>query len=170
MLPISISSKLTKGSYIKLMYLLTYRKPVMIFCTIAGAGMLILSLLYFAGLYMVDSEPPYIQLLAGLFMAVYMPILVYRNSIKTFRANKRLQEKINYQFDLQKFSIQGDSFNSEMYWAKTHNILELKHWILIYQDQAVANLVPMKSFTHDQRISFKKLIQEVSETYNIPRK
>ena len=119
---------------------------------------------------MVDREPPYIPLVAGFFMAVYMPILVYRNSIKTFRANNRLQEKINYQFDLQKFSIQGDSFNSEMYWAQTHKILELKHWILIYQDQAVANLVPMESFSPDQRISFKKLIQEVSETYNIPRK
>ena len=170
MLPIAISFQLEEKEYVKLMFFLTYRKPIIIFCTIAGAVMLTFSLLHFAGLYMVNSQSPYIPLVAGFFMAVYMPIAVYRNAIKTFRSNKLLQERINYLFDLEKLSVQGESFNSELAWKNIHKILELKNWVLIYQNSAVANLIPLKSFEPNQLASFKTLIKEMSGTYSIARK
>lgn len=170
MYPITISTQISQGDYLKLSYLLTYRKPIIIFCTIAGAVMLTFSLLHFAGLYMVDIQSPYIPLVAGFFMAVYIPIAVYRNAIKTFRSNKLLQERINYLFDLEKVSVQGESFNSELAWKNIHKILELKNWVLIYQNSAVANLVPKKSMRGEQLSDFKKLIHEVTERHKILNK
>lgn len=162
MQPISISSQIKEDSYLKLMFRLTYRRPMMIFCTIAGAGTLILSTLHITGLYMAaDSPPPYFPLLFGLVIVFFVPLTTYRSSIRNFRSNQRLQEKINYQFDLEKMSVSGDSFNSEMSWEKTHRILELKHWILIYQDQQVANIIPKDAFDSEQWSKFKQMLREI---------
>ena len=149
------------------MFLLTYRKPVVIFCTIAGAGMLTLSLLHFAGLYMVDNQPPYIPLVAGFFMAVFLPFAVYKNAIKTYRTNNLLQERINYLFDLEKVSVQGESFKSEIAWKNIHKILKLKNWVLIYQNSAAASLIPKNSMSVEQLSGFNKLIHEVTERHKI---
>jgi hypothetical protein len=119
---------------------------------------------------MEDSQSPYIPLVAGFFMAVYMPIAVYRNAIKTFRSNKLLQERITYLFDMEKLEVVGESFNSELAWKSIHKILEFNNWVLIYQNSAVANLIPLKSFEPNQLASFKTLIKEMSGTYSIARK
>ena len=169
MYPITISTQISQGDYLKLSYLLTYRKPILIFCSIAGLGMLVLSLLHFAGLYMVDGQTPYIPLVAGFFMAVYLPFAVYRNSNKTYTSNRLLQEKINYQFDLERINVIGESFKSEIEWKNIYKILELKNWVLIYQNSAVANLVPKKSLNKEQQTAFSKFIKEVAEKHKIPK-
>jgi hypothetical protein len=135
---------------------------MMIFCTIAAAGTLILSILHISGLYMAtDSQPPYFPLLLGMVIVFFVPLMIYRSSIRNFRTNQRLHEKINYQFDLEKMSVSGDSFHSEMSWEKTHRILEIKHWILIYQDQQVANIIPKDAFDGEQRSRFKQMLREI---------
>ena len=64
-------------------------------------------------------------------------------------------------------SVQGESFKSEIAWGKIHKILVLKHWVLIYQNSAAANLVPKKVMSGEQLSGFNKLIHEVTERHKI---
>ncbi|MEO1011811.1 MAG: YcxB family protein [Bacteroidota bacterium] len=160
---IRIESKLTSTEYIRLMFRLTYKRPIFIFITVVGLIMLVSSALYFLGLFTAMDRPPYFQLGFGLFALFFLPFSVYRSAKRNFDSHKRLKEKIIYVFDEEKISISGDSFASEMDWPQTHKVLELNNWILIYQNKLVANVIPKKAFKNNDLKEFKELLQ------NMPR-
>jgi len=54
--------------------------------------------------------------------------------------------------------ITGESFTSQLNWEKTYKVAELNHWILIYQNRQVANVIPKESFK-DQLTEFRALIK-----------
>jgi len=158
---IEIVSKIELNGYIKLIYILTYRKPILILVTLIGAVMLTLSILYFLGLYDVPDGPPYYQLVMGILLTVIIPYSVYRGAVKNFNTNERLKETIRYGFDQERIKIKGESFSSELTWPKTHKVIELKDWILIYQNRIVANIIPKGSFTQTQLSDFKRMVSSV---------
>lgn len=45
-----------------------------------------------------------------------------------------------------------------MDWTKIYKILELKNWILIYQNRQIANLIP-KEYFGDNLHEFKELVK-----------
>ena len=154
-----IESKLIFEKYLRLMYIMTYRKPSVIFISIIGLVLLVGSILYFVGLNDVDIDPPYIQVLIGIIAVIILPFSVFNSAKKNFSSNGRLQETINYDFSADKIRITGESFTSELDWAKTYKIIERKGWILIYQDKIVANIIPKESFG-DNLDEFKKIVRE----------
>jgi len=152
-----IETQLEFKAYLRLLYILTYRKPIMILVSIIGVIMLVLSCLYFAGFKSVVDEPPYFQLFFGLFMVLGLPFSVYRSAKKGFSSNGRLQEPIVYEFTEDGIRISGTSFQSQLDWEKTYKVVELKDWILIYQNKLVANVIPKDSFGDNLR-NFRELI------------
>lgn len=156
---IQIETQLTFKEYAIFLYKETYKKPVVIFITFIGLLMLVLSTLYFLGLYHNIDEPPYFQLIFGLFVSVLIPFSVYRSAKKTFTSSQRLKEKISYEFDPEKIKISGESFHSEMDWPQTHKIVELKDWILIYHNALIANVIPKRAFNDKDLNNFKELVR-----------
>lgn len=55
-------------------------------------------------------------------------------------------EKISYEITEKYIRIKGESFNSAMDWTKIFKILELKNWILIYQNEQAATIIPKVAF------------------------
>jgi len=153
-----IETKLDFKRYLKLTYVLLYRKPVMIFLTICGLLMFILSILYFLGSKSLFADPPYFQVVFGLFVIALLPFSIYKSARKNFSSHGRLQEKITYEFTDEKIKLIGESFNSEMSWDKTYKILELKNWILIYQNRQAINILPKDSFG-ENLTEFKALVK-----------
>jgi len=155
---IQIKSKIERKDYINLMYRLTYRRPVIILMTIIGIVMLIFSITHFLGLYH-SEKPPFFPLVFGTFVVAMLPFSVYRSAIKNYKSHQRLSELITYEFDDEQIRIKGNSFSSELTWAQTYKLLELNHWILIYQNRQVANVISKETFSSEQLIEFRKLIK-----------
>ena len=141
-----IETKLDFKRYLKLMYTLTYRKPIMIFLSIVGLTMFIGSIFYFLGFNVPVDSPPYFQIVFGFFIIAILPFSIYWSGKKNFSSHGRLQEKIIYEFTDEKIKITGETFNSELDWGKTYKIKELKDWILIYENRQIANILPKESF------------------------
>ena len=131
---------------------------MIIFISFIGAMMLIISIMHFLGLYDAGG-PPYFHLIFGLFVTGFLPFSVYRSATKNYTSNQRLSEVIMYEFDIEQIRIKGESFNSELTWPKTHRVLELNDWILIYQNKLVANIIPKDSFSSEQLAEFKQLVK-----------
>ena len=141
-----IETKLSFKEYLRLMFLLTYKKPFMVFLSGIGVIMFIGSLFYFLGIKVPVDKPPYFQLIFGFSIIALLPFSIYRSAKKNFSSSGRLQEKITYEFLEDAIRITGESFNSELTWEKIYKITELRNWILIYQNRLVANIIPKKSF------------------------
>jgi hypothetical protein len=151
-----IETRLDFRKYLKLMYYLTYKKPWTIIITIIGLTMLIISILYFLGYKMTLERPPYAQLIIGL-IVIFIPISILRSAKKFFSSNGRLQEKMIYEFTVDKIIIIGETFKTEMDWTKLYKIQELRDWILIYNNKFNANIIPKDSFG-EELIEFKKIV------------
>jgi hypothetical protein len=141
-----IETKLDFNGYLKLMYTLTYRKPIVIFLTIIGWTMFIGSILYFMGFNIPADSPPYFHVCFGFFVVAILPFSIYWSGKKNFASNSRIQERIVYEFIDDKIKITGETFNSELGWEQTYKIKELKNWILIFQNRQSANILPKEAF------------------------
>ena len=166
---IRIESKLSLKEYIRLMYRLTYRKPMVIIISLIGFFMLILSALYFLGLYRSTDQPPYSQLAAGLFVSLVLPFSVYRAAKRQFNSNERLKELIVYEFNPEHIQITGESFRSELTWSKTHKIIEISDWIIIYQSKLVANVIPRRCFEPHQLDIFRNLVKSTNVRFRLKK-
>jgi hypothetical protein len=138
------------------MYLLFYKKPWSIIITIIGLTMLVLSILYFMGYHMTLDKPPFAQLIIGL-ITIFIPVSIFKSARKAFSSHGRIQERMIYEFTLDKIIITGETFKTEMDWTKLYKIQELKDWILIYNTKLNANVIPKESFG-EELIEFKKLV------------
>jgi hypothetical protein len=162
-----IETKLEFKKYLKLMYLLTYRKVWTIVITVIGIVMLIGSILYFIGYPVPVENPPFAQLIVGL-LVILIPVSVYLSSRKNFISAGKLQEKMTYEFTYDKIIITGETFKTEMTWTRLYKIQEFKNWILIYQSKTTANVIPKESFG-EGLTEFKRLVIENNIKCNFKR-
>lgn len=144
-----IETQLSFKEYLRLMFVLTYKNPILVFLSCIGVIMFIGALFYFMGFKVPFDNPPYFQLIFGFSIVALLPFSIYRSAKKNFTSSGRLQEKIVYEFMDDYIRITGESFNSELTWEKTYKVTELKNWILIYQNRLVANIIPKKSFANN---------------------
>lgn len=154
-----IETRLSFKEYLRLKFVLTYKKPIMVFLLCVGIIMFIGSIFYFIGFKVPFDNPPYYHLVFGFSIIALVPFFIYRSAKKNFAFAGRLQEKIVYEFLEDYIRITGESFTSEFTWEKTYKITELKNWILIFQNRLVANIIPKKSFGNNLS-EFKKEVQK----------
>jgi len=126
--------------------------------TLLGLFMVLFSILFFLGIYRATENTPYTPMFFGL-ITIFLPYSIYKQSKKSFYSNKRLQENIKYFFDEEKMEVKGESFNAISNWEKFFKVTELRNWILIYQNNLIANIIPKSSFTTEQLQFFKSIIR-----------
>ena len=161
-----IETRLEFKKYLKLVYRQSFLNGKMIFFAILGIAMLVVPLLHFLGFNIPYDNPPYFQLLFGIFIVFIIPILVYFSAKRNFNSNRRLQEKIAYEFTEETIKITGETFNSEMDWSKIYKIKELKNWILIYQSKLTMNIIYKDAFGKDI-LEFRELVLKNKVKTNI---
>lgn len=144
-----IETKIELKDYIKLMYILTYRRRGMIITNIMGLLLFTFTIMYFAGI--IESvEFPWMPVAFSFVIVIVVPTSVYFSAKKNYKTHSRLQEKIIYEIDEETIIITGESFSSEMTWNKTYKVVELKDWFLFYQNKIVANIIPKHSIGEDR--------------------
>lgn len=153
-----ITTKITFKEYVRLMFILTYRKPLTAFVTFLGVYSLAAIVLFYSGYDSYFNEPSMIQIMLMIVLLVLIPFSVYYNAKKLFASQARIQEEIIYEFTDDKIKLTGESFNVEQTWEKTYKVVELKSWVLIYQSKLVANIIPKKAFD-DKLEEFRSLVR-----------
>jgi len=151
----TITTKITFNNYVKLMLILSFRNVRLILFSIIGINMLLLPLFYLTGL---NDKTPYLTMILGLFVLIIPSVMVYISSKKNYASNTRMQEKIIYEFTDEYIEITGETFKTVMDWSKIYKILELRGWILIYQNIEVATIIPKASFG-ENITAFRKLVK-----------
>ena len=152
-----IETKIELNDYIKLMYILTYRRLGLIIANIMGLFLFTFTIMCFVGI--IESEEfPWMPVAFSILILFIMPSSVYFSAKKNYKTHSRLQEKIIYEIDEETINITGESFSSEMTWNKTYKVVELKDWFLFYQNKLVANIIPKKSIG-DDRFKLREIVK-----------
>ncbi|NJO03978.1 MAG: YcxB family protein [Bacteroidia bacterium] len=151
-LVIPAQSQISHWAYYRLLMTLNYRNPAVLFITLLGIGALIgpLGLLGFPVLSLATFFAGY---------ALLFPLVIYFQSLRSYRVTKFLQEVVHYEFTPVQISVRGVSFESALRWTSLYQVVELKTWFLLYSTHITAFFVPKASFAsaEDQK-QFKNII------------
>jgi hypothetical protein len=98
---------------------------------------------------------PFPQLFVGLIF-ILLPFFFQKNLKKSFDSNKSLQDEYIYNFLDEYVIVNGENFQSKTLWSKFFQIKETKNFILLYQSNQIANIIPKEVFGN-QLVDFKAL-------------
>lgn len=154
----TIKTRLNFEEYKKLIFILIYKKPIVIFITVLGLYMIVHASLSYFGIIRINNNIT-IQFIFGIIITFLIPYNIYKSSKKNFETNKRIQEEIEYNFTNEKIIVKGESFNLEHEWNKITRIKELKDCFLIYQSKTSADIIPKRNLLESE-------IQELRNIFN----
>lgn len=156
----TIKTKLTLEEFRKLNFTLAYSKPGLILLTLFGILMFLSGfVLYFFTEELEESL--FSPLIAGMILTFLFPFSIFVSSTRNFNSDKRLQEEMEYEFTDEKMKVSGESFSFELELSKTHQIIELKNWFLIYQNKISANLIPKRSLSESEIKEMRKIFSQL---------
>ncbi|KPM32538.1 Hypothetical protein I595_956 [Croceitalea dokdonensis DOKDO 023] len=154
----NITTQLNYENYAALMVQLFYKRGLVIATVVLGAIFFLIGILALVFLY---DKVPFLYMLifigVGLWLVVLPYVTVKIKSKRDFYSNQMLQQKMEYEFLEDKIILRGDTFSTEMQWAKLHKVVETKDWLLLYQSNSLANLIPKESIG-EQLVELKALI------------
>jgi len=155
-----LKAKVTIRQYLKILFSLTYSKPIMIFL-ISFAVLLVLwiSLYQFSILNL--PEPVIYQYIALLLIAVIQPTVIFITIIRNYYSSNHLRETLDMHLAEDRIKIRGESFYMEILWSKIYKVVEKKNWFLIYQNNLSAILIPKKNLSPEQIIQIQEILGSV---------
>jgi len=159
-----IKTKVSFKEYVKLLYSLAYRKPIM--RLLIGVSVLTLLWIVLFYLHIFDLPKPIIyQYITLLLIAVVQPIVIYSTIWQNYHSSNHLRETLEMELTEEEIKITGESFYMEILWQKMFKIVEEPHWFLIYQNNLSAILIPKKELSSSEITDFKKILKQVP---NVP--
>jgi hypothetical protein len=138
--------------YYKLLLLLLYRTPVMIFITFLGLCFLLFPI--------VQGNFEYFpfQTSFGIFTLLF-PFFSYFQAKKNYQTNKYINEEIQYRIDGAGVNLKGKTFESTFQWSAFFRAKELEGWFLLYTSNQTLLSIPKASFNSKKDIEdFKSFI------------
>jgi hypothetical protein len=140
---ISLQVKIELPEYRRLMFTLTYRKPVIVFVHFMAGSLVILAVLQARYDWFVFV---FVALL------LYIPLSVYLATASNYKASKALHEPILFEINPDGITSRGATFNSTIDWKLLHTTKELKDWFLLYTSKQVAVLIPKRAFASEHEM------------------
>jgi len=130
-------------AYVKLLFTLTYRKPIMILL-VSVAILLVLWIIDYRLNIFTLPAPSYYQYFTLFLIGIVQPSVIYNNIYKNYHSSSHLKEKLKIEFTPTQIKITGESFYTELAWQKIFKVLELNNWFLIFQNNFSAIIIPKK--------------------------
>jgi len=136
-----IKTKLTVNDFIKVNFILLFRRPI--FFIVFGIMVISLILGIASALFSSTAlgEFSLSRILTPLIVLTILPAMTYFIARKNYTSNKRISEVIEYNFGKDYLTVTGESFKSELTWDKVYRVTQFKKWILIYQSKQIANVI-----------------------------
>lgn len=155
-----IKTKITFKEYVKLLYGLIYKKPIMKLL-VAFAFLMLIWIIIAQFDILSIPKPTFYQYITLSLISVVQPIVIYSSIWTNYYSSNHLKEKLAIEFDHTTIQVTGDSFFTKLTWEKTYKVVEVEKWFLIYQNNFSAIIIPKKSFTNEQLEKFKQLLKSI---------
>ena len=157
-----LKAKVTSRQYIKLLYGLTYEKPMM--RALIGVAVILLLWIVLYHLHIFDLPKPliYQYITLGLIVIV-QPIVIYTTIIRNYNSSNHLRETLDIKLTDTAIMIRGESFYMEILWIKIFRIVEKRDWFLIYQNNLSAILIPKKHLQDSEINDVRHILRLVKE-------
>lgn len=159
------TTKLTFKEYLRVVYLLTFKKRIYILIFAIFSLYFILGVLHFA----INLDTPILKIdspFQGIVLPFIVPSLlllsIYFSAKKFYDSNKRIQEQISYSFIENKMIIEGESFTSESLLTQAHKIIEYKRFFLFYQSSLTFNILSKEQMTKSEILNLRSILNKVS--------
>ncbi len=151
-----LKAKVTIRQYLKILFSLTYSKPIMIFLVCFALLLVLWIALYHFSILNIP-EPVIYQYITLLLIAVIQPTVIFTTILRNYYSSNHLRETLDMDLAEDEIKIRGESFYMEILWSKIYKVVEKKNWFLIYQNNLSAILIPKKNLLPEQI----KQIQEI---------
>ncbi|HYM93796.1 MAG TPA: hypothetical protein VET23_06635 [Chitinophagaceae bacterium] len=121
--------KVSFKEYVKLLYSLTYKKPMMKLILSVALALLIWITGYYLHLLPVPKAT-FFQYSTLVLITIVQPLVIFSTIRKNYKSGSLLQEEVKMEFDANQIKLRGDSFYTELTWSKMYKVQELKSWFL----------------------------------------
>lgn len=155
-----IKSNVTFKEYLKLLYKLTYERPVMKLI-LAFAGIILLWIIFYYLNIFNLPEPIIYQYITLVLIIIVQPIVIYTTIRRNYFSSNYLMEPLEMEITSQEIKIKGDSFYLEIKWHKVFKIVEKGNWFLLYQNSLSAILIPKNVMSDDEVDKFRRILKKV---------
>jgi hypothetical protein len=153
----SITSKLDKGDYIKVMFIGLYKKPYYIIATIFGLCLLIISILNYFNAISFEVYSPFIDASLALFLLL-SPSLIVLLSISQIKSNPSLLNDMTYTFNEESMAVNGLTFKSEFLWEHIIKQKEIGKFLILYHTKKFGNFIDKSKLTSEELLFIKSKI------------
>ena len=160
----TIQTKISFKEYRQLLFSLAYRKPVMKIILFVGLCMLAWILSYSLHLLPVP-KPQIYQYLTLFLIAIIQPAVIYWTIKRNYDSSNHLGEQLEIELTPHEIKIHGESFYTAISWKRIFRIDEQGNWLLIYQNNLSAIIIPKKDFHGTEFAELKKIIKAIP---NVP--
>lgn len=157
-----IVSKISEKDYVSAVLTMLWTRRSIKICTIIFILLFVFNFFTVAVLKTTDAVTLLFPLI---FLSVFLGS-IYLGAKKTFKSDRRISEKIRYVFEDTEFNVYGESFSSTLSWDKVHKVTQTKKWLLVWQNNILANIIPMTSLD-ESRLDY---LRDVLNTNNVPHK
>jgi hypothetical protein len=159
-----IKTQISFREYRKLLFSLTYRKPIMKVILCFAFVMLVWILGYYLH-FLPVPKPQIYQYITLSLITVVQPITIYWTIKRNYDSSNHLREQLEIELSQTEIKVQGESFYTEIKWEKIFKIDEEPNWFLMYQNNLSAIIIPRKEFSSTQLAEFKTILSAIP---NVP--
>ena len=152
-----IEYQINEKEFIKLKFLLLFRRPLTIIVCIVSITLLLLDLRkYIVFNYSVQTIYASVFLFTWCF--ILLPIYCFIKFKKEYKSNKLVSLKTTSEIDANKICDTTETFKTETSWENVHKVKELRNWFLFYFSNDLFGFAPKRAFSGIQIIELRKLI------------
>lgn len=152
-----IKTHVSFKEYVKLLFGLSYRRPVMKVIVVFDLLMMLWIAFYYVHVFTLP-KPAYYQYGTVALITVVQPVVIYLTVKRNYDSSNHLREQLEIAFTEEEIKIQGESFFMALTWEKTFKVDELQHYFLIYQNNLSAVIVPKKAFSKNALTTFRNML------------
>jgi hypothetical protein len=151
-----IKTKLTEVDLIKANFVLLTRK----LSTKLYLGILLFVFIYTGVIPAVNGKSVYIlsSVAPLVIVVVFISLSTFIGAKISYRSNSRIKEIIEYIFGNDYLEVKGESFSSKLTWEKIYKVTKTKHWLLIWQNRQIANVIPLRDIWKGDITTLKEIL------------
>lgn len=151
---ITLSSKITLRDYIKLNFILVYKKTMSIVILLFG----FINMIVFAKYLLYDfnsSEFPLLNFIFGITIVILMPLALYLYSTKFYKSHIAPNGTIDWTINENQIILESQKNTEVLDWGKIQKIHRINNYIIIYKSMNFSYFINNNSFkTNDDYAKF----------------
>lgn len=107
------------------------------------------------------ARPESYQYITLLFITVVQPCAIYWTIKRNFDSSTQLGEQLEIELTENEIKVHGETYYTEMRWESVFKIDERTNWLLIYQNNLSAIIIPKRDFTDAQQEELRQILTSI---------